>query len=218
MFIARKYNTFTMPNIDSALSNIIKFGTPLQGKIAADMRRSNIRYSFQTTSSEAETFVTDSNKTQQRINSVTMNELQALDELTIGFDPRGDAMKSDAALERCLVHEGRHAYHCARMISEFSQAHRTKKTPYNPDHFTVEFAAYQAYADYVIQANRLNHPQKQLFINHSIEWGVTKWAGKKLVADVAGIYKFIADKYKMDGKTNFGRKLSEIFLLTPRSS
>lgn len=89
-----------MANIDAALNNIVRYGTPLQGQIANRMKSSGIIYNFQTYASEAETAVTNSDSTQQKINSVTLNEYQALGELTIGFDPRSDAANSQPALER----------------------------------------------------------------------------------------------------------------------
>jgi hypothetical protein len=78
--------------------------------------------------------------------------------LTIRIHP--NTTQTNAGLEGTLVHETRHAYHQARAISEFSQASFLKRAPYNPDGFGIEYAAHKAYVDYVIQASRLNHPDK----------------------------------------------------------
>jgi hypothetical protein len=203
-----------MPTLDSALSNIYKYGTPKQKLIVTSLRSSSINYAIENVGGSGICYVTDSAKTQQKIDTQILNEIQALDEITIKIHPV--TAQSNIGLEGTLVHESRHAYHIARAISEFSQNHNLKRQPYDPDFFTVEYAAHETYVDYVMQAIKLNHPEKQAFINESILLGVTKWVGKKLVISKEGIYKRLLSGYGYDGKSKLGGKVSDNFNLLPR--
>jgi hypothetical protein len=199
---------------EQELSNIVKYGTPKQRLIASNLKISNITFAIENVGGSGICFVTDSNKTQTKIDTQTLNEVQALGELTIKIHPV--TSQSKIGLEGTLVHEGRHAYHMARSISEFSQNQKIKGQAYNPDFFTIEYAAHETYVEYVMQAIRLNHPEKQGFINESLTLGVTKWSGKKLVVDVAGIYRRLHSGYGYDGKTKTGGKFSDNCQVFPR--
>lgn len=202
-----------MSKINAAYSTVERYGTPLQREIIRSIKKSSIRVLIEVSGGSGSCGVTDAKATQYKIDSQKLNEVQALGELTLRIHPTTEA--STVGIEGTLVHETRHAYHQARAISEFSYI---KDNPYDPDGFVIEYAAHKAYGEYVLQAIRLNHPDKQGFIDESLLLGVTKKAGKGIVIDEAGIKKRLWDGYKVNDTTQRGAKFSEHWKVYPKNS
>ena len=203
-----------MSKLSQALDAVLKYGTPLQREIVTRIRKSSLAWVRESIGGSGAAGIIDTAATQKRINSEIINETQAFDEIRIKINPITEA--SNVGLEGTIVHETRHAYHQARAISEFSQAHKLNRPPYNPDGYVIEFAAHHAYGDYVLQCVRLNHPDKQAFINESISLGVTHWVNGKLEISINGINNRLSNSYGVDYK-NRGKTFSDHWGLTPRS-
>ena len=125
---------------------------------------------------------------------------------------------TNAGMEGTLVHETRHAYHQARAISEFSHADKLKH-PYNPDGFTIEYAAHVSYVEYVLQAIRLNHPDKLIFINEAVNvLGIMKKVGKNYLMDEAGIRNRLSGPAYGVNEKKRGTTFGDNWQLTPRNS
>lgn len=206
------FNT-VMSNLDTAYSAILKYGTPKQREIIKSIQQSSIRILIEVIGGSGACGVTDAPSTQYKIDSQKISESKALDELTLRINPVTEA--NNVGLEGTLIHETRHAYHQARAISEFSYI---KNNPYNPDGFALEYASHQAYGEYVLQTIRLNHPDKQAFINESLALGVTKQERGIIVINVAGIRARLLTLYGVDDKTKRGAKFSDYWNIYPRSS
>ena len=165
----------------------------------------------------ADTGLIDSTVTQQKINTQKLNEVQAFGEIRMRVHPV--TASTDAGMEGTLVHETRHAYHQARAISEFSQSPFMNRPPYNPDGFTIEYAAHVSYVEYVLQAIRLNHPDKLIFINEAVNvLGIMKKIGDRIAIDEVGIRKRLWTQYKTNDTTNKGATFGDNWQLTPRNS
>lgn len=202
-----------MSKINAACAAIQKYGTPLQRQIISSIQKSSICIMIENISGSGSCGVTDTAATQQRINSQKINELQALGELTIRINPVTES--NNVSLEGTLVHETRHAYHLARAISEFSYV---KDNPYDPDRFTREYAAHQAYGEYVLQVIRLNHPDKQAFINESLTLKVTKKVGNRIEISDAGIRARLLNSYGVNDTTARGQVFSDRYKIYPKNS
>jgi hypothetical protein len=209
-----------MATIIDALNRIYKYGTPTQKLIVSNLKSSSIQLVIQSIGgASGDCGVVNSSVTQKKINSQMMNEIQSLGELRIRIDPI--TATTSAGLEGTLVHEARHAYHMARAISEFSQAHKMKlpKTPYNPDGFEIEYAAHNTYIDYVRQAIRLKHPDRKVFENEAVN--IVKIADSKngtITANIGKIYARLAtSSYNYNGTTMRGQKFGSHWGLTPRT-
>jgi hypothetical protein len=203
-----------MSNLDKAYAAILKYGTPKQKDIVRSIQKSSIRILIETLNGSGSCGVTDTATTQYKVDSQKINETEALGELTLRINPVTET--NNVGLEGTLIHETRHAYHQARAISEFSYI---KNNPYDPDRFTLEYAAHTAYGEYVLQVIRLNHPDKQAFINESLSLGVTeKAAGGKIVISDAGIRRRLLNGYKVNDTTQKGGKFSDRYKIYPRSS
>jgi hypothetical protein len=199
------------------LQQFFKYGTPKQREIIKSIEKSSMLVAIENIVGSGDCGVTNRAATQKKIDSQEMNEVQALGELTLRIHPT--TASTNAGLEGTLVHETRHAYHQARAISEFSQAHKLKRQPYNPDGFTIEYAAHISAVEYVLQAIRLNHPDKQVFINEAFNsLGIMKKVGKNYSADETGIRNRLSKKYTLNDTTLRGKTFGDHWSLTPRNS
>ena len=112
------------------------------------------------------------------------------------------------------MHETRHAYHMARCISEISY---DKLKYYNINGFEIEYSANVAYVEYVRQAIKLNHPDKQALINEAVyTLQVAKISGKTVVIDKKGIYDRLWKGYNVNCTTQKGRTFSEHWNIYPK--
>ncbi len=143
-----------------------------------------------------------------------MDVFRAYSELRLRIDPV--TAQTSVGLEGTLVHESRHAYHIALVISEFSSG---KKNPYNPTRFEVEYAAHLAYIEYVNQAVKLNHPDKNAFINQAVNsLQIAKQVGSRLVIDEKGIRnRLLNNPYNVSdsSKGAMGATVGDIFNIQP---
>lgn len=207
-----------MSTIAAAFSSILKYGNPMHRRIILDIQRSSMRLSIENIPrASADTGLIDKIITQQKIDTQRLNIIQAFGEIRIRVHPI--TASTNAGLEGTLVHETRHAFHQARAISDFSEAPSLNRPPYNPDGFTIEYAAHVAYVEYVLQAIRLNHPDKLIFINEAVNGlRVMKKVGNSYVIDETGIRARLASPaYGVSGK-NRGLTFGDNWKLTPRNS
>ncbi|MFN6964853.1 MAG: RHS repeat-associated core domain-containing protein [Pyrinomonadaceae bacterium] len=203
--------------IQKALKAILDYGTPLQKRIVRNIQKSDLLIKIGTNiGGSGTTGVTDSAATQKKIDTQRLNEVQALGELTITID--SGTLASQIGIEGTLVHETRHASHQARAISEFSWGDQRSGQPYNPDGFALEYSAHKSYADYVVQANRLNHPNKQAFVNEALSMKVVEQNGGGIGVSEKGIRERSANAYNLNDTTNRGATFSQNWGLTPRNS
>lgn len=202
-----------MSNLTNAYAAILKYGTPKQREIITSIQKSSIRVLIENLSGSGSCGPTDPAATQYKVDAQKISELEALGELTLRINPVTEA--NNVGLEGTLVHETRHAYHQARAISEFSYI---KNNPYDPDGFVIEYAAHQAYGEYVMQAIRLNHPDKQAFITESLSLGVTEKRGSAIIISDAGIRRRLLKGYKVNDTTQRGATFSTHYNIHPRSS
>jgi hypothetical protein len=217
-----KYDRDTVSDDDEkkirkALKAILKYGTPLQKQIVRNIQKSDLLVKIGTNIGGSGTAgVTDRAATQQKIDSQRLNDVQALGELTITID--AGTLATQKGIEGTLVHETRHASHQARAISEFSHNEKLNRQAFNPDGFAIEYSAHKSYADYVVQANRLNHPDKQAFVNEASSLGVVSKTGNAIGVSEKGIRERLKNAYNLNDTTNRGATFSQNWNLTPRNS
>jgi len=203
--------------IKKAFNAILKYGTPLQKRIVRNIQRSDLLITvIANTGASGSSGVTNPAATQQRIDTQRLNVVQALGELTITIDSA--TLATQKGIEGTLVHETRHAWAQAKAISEFSYGDKIAN-PFDPDGFAIEYSAHKAYANYVVQANKLNHPDKQAFVNEALGMKVIEKIGNEIRVSERGIRDRLTSSYGgLNDTTNRGKKFSQNWGLTPRNS
>lgn len=207
----------SMPSIYQSYAAILKYGTPTQKKIIMDMQGSLIHIFLASLGgASGVTDLDNRDSTQRLIDTQFMDVGRAYSEIRLRIDPV--TAQTNAGLEGTLVHESRHAQHIARVISEFSSG---KKNPYNPTRFEVEYAAHKAYVEYVNQAIKLNHPDKNVFVNEAVSsLGIATQVGNRLVMNEVGIRnRLLSNPYNVSDKTRgkMGQTVGDFLQLLPKN-
>lgn len=205
-----------MPTIQQGFARILQYGNPKHKEIIRNIQSSAMRLLITNLGSASGVCgVEFPVSTQRIIYSGPMSEIRSLGELWLQVDQV--TAQTYSGLEGTLIHETRHAYHMARAISEISHG---KKNYYNPNGFEIEYSANVAYVEYVKQAVRLNHPDKQVFINEAINvLKIAKQIGNNIVIDELGVRNRLNNPpYKVNDTTNKGATFSDHWKIYPKIS
>ena len=118
---------------------------------------------------------------------------------------------TDKGIEGTLVHEGRHAQHDGRAISNFSMGIDS----FNPNGFQGEYGSHYAYADYVVDISKKNHPDKTAFISEGLSLGVISSTKSGYKTSDEGIRKRIFETYNGLSEQNPGTTFGKNWNLKP---
>jgi hypothetical protein len=202
-----------MPNIHQGFARILKYGNPKHQEIIRGIQLSAIHLMIFNIGNSGDCAVEFPASTQQLINNGKISIIRAYGELRLRIDPV--TASTYPGLEGTLVHETRHAYHMARVLSEMSHG---KQNYFNPNGFEIEYSANVAYVEYVRQAVKLNHPDKNVLVNEAVNiLKVAKQAGNNIVIDESGIRTRLWTQYGTNDTTHKGTKFSDNWKIYPKA-
>ena len=114
--------------------------------------------------------------------------------------------------EGTFVHEGRHAYDFAQMISSYSDADVNPLSIFDPTLYELELEAHKISGDYMICVGRDEYIEEGL--------GLMILGRKDVIepcfVDDTGIHKRLCDSYGLSPDGNQGPRASELFGLRPK--
>lgn len=202
-----------MPTIQQGLARILKYGNFNHKKIINNILASKIALSISSNSNSGQCGVINQVSTQEKVLKQKLSEIDALGELHLDIDPL--TANTYPGIEGTLVHETRHAYHMARCISEISY---DKAKYYNLNGFEIEYSANVAYVEYIKQAIKLNHPDKQALIDEAVNiLRVAKKLGNTIVIDEKGIRtRLSSPAYNVNDTTQKGKTFSDHWNIYPK--
>jgi hypothetical protein len=142
--------------ITDAINTIISVGNDSHRAVAAAIRDSNMLIRVDPVSkvqASGRTGVINWFFTNRRIDNEKLDINEALGEIymwiaseTIDAGPRG--------IEGTFVHEGRHAYDFARLISSFSDSDQNPLSIFDPTMYELEWAAHIAAGEYMLLVDK----------------------------------------------------------------
>lgn len=194
-------------SVTDALDTIIELGLDEHRRVARAILESDLLVRVEPVSAVRASGVTgliDPRKTSSRIDRDNLSIVEALGEVYISIAEETIDTGGQRGCEGTFVHEGRHAYDFARMISSFSNSELNPLSIFDPTLYELELAAHETSGRYMLQIN------KPEYIEEGIDLLILGERGGMCFLNDDGIRRRLSENYGLNADEKQGRNASTL--------
>ncbi len=207
--VGKKYKN----SIKAAFDTIEEKGNKFHRYMVRTIRESDMLiccYPVSKVNASGITGVINPEKTNKRIRKKRMDLYDAFEEIFITIAEETIDTGGQRGCEGTFVHEGRHAYDFARMVSSFSNADLAPDEVFNPTLYELEWEAHKTAGEYMLQMSI------DEYLSEGVQLMILGESNGECFLDDDGIKRRLQKSYNLN-EMNQGVIMSEMLGLQPRA-